>query len=195
MEETLGILTQLAKDRPGVFLVAFCFFIYMFKDNIIIYLKDKFNIKLPDKLGGQEIKGEHIFSNPQYNNILIDSYTVQAFVYYFAEKVQVFDLEQGIEELQSIIDIQRKKHRKLVFNLADTRTLIEHAKDAFLIVLRKVIEENNIDFLLILPNKINLSKENRKMKALIAAIENEIKNNPTEAIKVRVDRRGKVRLD
>jgi len=188
MEKIIKIIEKLATDSPELFVIGFCFLIFLFKDNIKVFLKNRFNSQ-------KETKEDEVLSHPpqshppdyphippqshppdyppkieKYNkpiesvsNVvndeifskkenILDSFSRRATVFYFDRSITVIDADTEIKNLQIIIDQYRDKHQRLVFNLAETDTLIGQAKNVFEFLIKKILTENNIDFLLILPN-------------------------------------------
>jgi len=244
MEKIIKIIEKLATDSPELFVIGFCFLIFLFKDNIKVFLKNRFNSQ-------KETKEDEVLSHPpqshppdyhhvppqshppdyyhvpsqshppdyppkieKYNkpiesvsNVIndeifskkeniLDSFSRRATVFYFDRSITVIDADTEIKNLQIIIDQYRDKHQRLVFNLAETDTLIGQAKNVFEFLIKKILTENNIDFLLILPNIDDMDDQHINMHALIKSIKKQIKLNVNEAVKVKfdgrkVDRRNK----
>ncbi len=125
---------------------------------------------------------------------VIASYSRQAFVYYFDRHITIYNFDEGEFDLQKIIEKQRKLRQRLVMNLVETDTLNGIARDVFLTVFRRVIAENNLDFLVVFPDPETLNEvTNKNMLLLIRGIQTDIKNKPSEAIKVKIDDRGESR--
>jgi hypothetical protein len=197
MDTIITIIQKLATDSPEIFIFAFCFFTFLFKEQIIYLYRTKImrgDIK-------EEIEEDVIYTpaipvNSGLNFVhserrklpnTIYRFLKQTFVYYFDETIHIPDLEQGIKDLEGIIDSHRQKQQRVVFDLTKTLILIEYTQEMFSTVLKRIILNNNINFLVIFPNLTGDEDKYRNMTDLIESIVEYNTKHTTEATKVKVE--------
>ena len=176
----LKILENIALTNPASLLIFLAFVSVFFKTEILAFVKQR--LKVLDKIKRPNTDLKKVKRN------IIGDYSNQAKVFYFDREVTAYDQEEFATGLQGIVNAQRKKRQRLVFDLSKVRLMNLAARRAFLLVTRKVITENNIDFLIVLPGALDAKYLN--INKLVDNVQQDIRDNPSEVIKMKIDQRN-----
>jgi len=178
MDILLDIIQKLVTNSPGISVLGLCFLLLLFKEQIVnFYNTHKHKLFRTKEPSAQETLQEIVQPLQSGLNVVIPEkrtqvnsihkFLKQTFVYYFDETIHITDLEIGIKDLEKIINNHRAKQQKVVFDLTKTLILIEHAQEVFSTVFKRVIMNNNINFLVLLPNLEGSEDKYKNMTDLI----------------------------
>ena len=198
MDILLDIIQKLVTNSPGISVLGLCFLLLLFKEQIVnFYNTHKHKLFRTKEPSAQETLQEIVQPLQSGLNVVIPEkrtqvnsihkFLKQTFVYYFDETIHITDLEVGIKDLEKIINNHRAKQQKVVFDLTKTLILIEHAQEVFSTVFKRVIMNNNINFLVLLPNLEGSEDKYKNMTDLIELLVEYNSKHTTEATKIKVE--------